>query len=305
MATPCFPWLRLRGLAQCTHAAQKMGEMIELLKPILQLVFGTSGFATCVLLALIGSDKLLRKEKSAYYTEVLQANFTSAAQSLFVVDQFYGPERPAAAFLRTTIWMTVLGLAGAVFQYVLWVDGFWASLRSDTFAWQVFRRQILTTGLPIVLIVNLASGMVYATLRQVSGGRAGGLHFLLFDTVTRFVIFAVMMLVTYAGSAALFGSFGGDTRVAMEAVLPTLAGALRFENLTAAYLLAAFLGGVPIFASAALYLAEKWPGFGASLRTLLDHLPLSDKPVLMTGITFSALVYLAFQLGSYVLSPWV
>lgn len=276
--------------------------MEDFLKYLLQILFGTSGFATTVFVALLGADSMLSKEKSEYYSNLLKANFTTARQSLYIVDIFYGPNRPAKAFLLTSLYVTIVGLAGAILQYVLWVEGFWQQLTSDDLPRQVFFRQIWTTGVPIVLLTNITAGMVFAAVRGIGDGRATGLQYLLFDLLVRFAVFTALMAVTYIGSAAIFGSFGGNMEVALHAVWPTLIGAFEFENLTSAYLLATILGGVPIFASAAVDLSERSPIFRGILRSIFGHLPVSKKPILMVGVVFAAMAYLVFQFGALVVS---
>lgn len=185
---------------------------------------------------------------------------------------------------------------------MVWVEGFGKQLAEDNFARWVFVRQVVTTGFPIVLATNLVAGMVYAAVRNAGVKRATGLQYFLFDVIVRFIAFTTAMAATYYASAVLFESFGGNTERALSAVWPTLAGAFRFENLTSAFILAALLGGVPIFASAVVDLSERSSLIQRTLQTVFSHLPLSDKPVLATTVTFSVLAYLVFQFGAYVIT---
>lgn len=272
-------------------------DITEALKVVFQYAFGMSGYGLTFLLALIGVDSLMREEKADYYSEILKLNFSSHRQSLAVMDVFISASLPAAAFLKNMAVLTLVGLVGAVVQYVIWVDGFFLSLISDSYALRAFLGQILTTGLPMVFGANLLAGMVYMTVRQSAPDLAGGVIIFVLDIVTRLIVFCALMYGTYYLSASALGAFQGNVNNALNAVLPTLSAALRFENLTSAYLLATVLGSVPLFVAAILDLAGRVSAFGNVVRTIVDHLPIKGKPIRTVGITFAIATYLFFGIA--------
>ncbi|WP_298976872.1 hypothetical protein [uncultured Roseobacter sp.] len=221
---------------------------------------------------------------------------------MYIVDIFYGPGRPSKAFIHTVIYITAIGLIGAIFQYVVWVEGFGKQLREDDFARLAFARQVLTTGVPMVPFTNLVAGMVYAVVRNTGGGRVTGLQYFMLDLIVRFVVFAASMAGANYVAAVAFGFFDGDVERALGADWPTLAIAFCFGNLTSAFILAALLGDVPIFTSAAVDLSERFSVIRHILRNMFSHLPLSDKPVLITSVAFAILAYLVFQFGAYTIA---
>ncbi|MEP3259963.1 MAG: hypothetical protein ABJN26_22590 [Stappiaceae bacterium] len=272
-------------------------DIAEALKIVFQYAFGLSGYGLTFFLALIGADSLLNKEKAEYYAEVLKLNFSEHRQSLAVVDVFVNATLPAITFLKNILVLTLVGVGGAVFQYVIWVEGFSYSLATDLYALRAFIAQVLTTGIPMVFGANFLAAMVYITCRQRAPEMASGLPLFMFDLAARILAFCSLMFVTYYFSASVLGAFQGNTDTALKAVLPTLYTALQFENLTSTYLLATVLGSVPLFVAAVLDLAGRMPALGNFLRTLIDHLPLDGKPIRTVGIVLAVATYLFFGLA--------
>lgn len=73
------------------------------------------------------------------------------------------------------------------------------------------------------------------------------------------VLFFVAHAAIYAGSARIFGSFGGDAMQALGVVAPTIAGSASFGNLSGVYLYATAISAYPLFIAAMRQLADTQP----------------------------------------------
>lgn len=263
---------------------------MDILKILTQFLFGSTGLMATFLFCLAGADAIFRKESAEHASQILKLNFTTSSSTLRVVDHYFSADLPALRFLRNVIGLTLIGLAGAVLQYVIYVDGFWTSLRTDSYARAAFLRQVATTGLPMVLAANLVAATVYVWLRRGFGARATGLPVMVFDFFMRLGAFVAVMFVTYRLSAQWLGSFQGNVDTAMSAVGPTLQSALQFENLTSAYLLAVMLGAVPIFVAGSLDLMSRFPKLAAPVMWVAGHVEFRAKPIRTIGVVLALFI---------------
>ena len=175
-------------------------------------------------------------------------------------------------------------------QYVIYVDGFAVSLWADSYARTAFLRQVFTTGLPMVLVANLLAATFYVWIRQARAGRAMGLPVMVVDFFVRLGAFVAVMFATYYASARWLGSFQGNVDTALHAVGPTLQAALRFENLTSAYVLAVMLGAIPFFIAGSLDLMLRVPAIAAPVSFIARHVEFRAKPIRTIGVVLALFI---------------
>lgn len=263
---------------------------MDILKILIQFLFGSSGLVATFLVCLAGADAVFRKESAEKASQILALNFATSQSTLSIVDHYFSADMPAFRFLRNVLALTLIGLIGAVLQYVIYVEGFWASLTSDGYARGAFLRQVATTGLPMVLAANLIAAVVYVWLRRGFGARASGLPVMVFDFAVRMGAFVAVMYVTYRISAQWWGAFRGSVDTAMNVVGPTLQAALRFENLTSAYLLAVMLGAIPMFVAGSLDVMSRFPRLATPVAWIARHVEFRAKPIRTIGVVLAVFI---------------
>ncbi|MCC5985627.1 MAG: hypothetical protein JJU42_14815 [Rhodobacteraceae bacterium] len=154
--------------------------------------------------------------------------------------------------------LRVLALSGAALLpvlalYVGQVPGMAAHVLSGGAASARFLRQVLTNGVPVVFVLT------WATALMLAGPRARGRSLrtvLALDAALRLALFAGGHAAVFAGSALVFGSFGGDPAQALRVLGPTLGAAAGFGNLAGVYLYAALLAALPLQVAV---LRRRWP----------------------------------------------
>jgi hypothetical protein len=147
---------------------------------------------------------------------------------------------PAHSFIWRVLIFSGLSLLPFLALFVSLTPGFAAMLTGNADAFSRFARQVITNGLLVVFAVNYV-GFFTAGLR-LAEGKATGIPALLRDALLRACIFVALHVLVYIGSARLFGSFGGDSRTALEVVGPTLLRSAIFENISGSYLYALLPG---------------------------------------------------------------
>jgi len=184
---------------------------------------------------------------------------------LRVLDRHFAPDLPATRFGWNVLLVSLAGLLPAVAVYVALSPGLAGHLRAGVGAGAPFLRQLLTNGLPVVFVVNVASFLLYARFRarRIAAGRLVAL-----DLLARVGLFFALHAVVFAFSALAFGSFGGDPVQALRVVAPTLVQAAAFGNLAGAYLYATLLSALPLHVAALARLrgaAGPWAGVALAL----------------------------------------
>jgi hypothetical protein len=144
------------------------------------------------------------------------------------------------------VWsVSCASLLAVLLVYVAATPGFWTSLAAGGPGLHLLLRQVLTNGLPVVFLVNLAGFLVFGGVARSGAGLAG----LALDLPIRAGLFLGLHALIYAGSARIFGSFGGDPVQALGVVGPTLARSAAFGNLSGVYL---YASGISLVALVAL-----------------------------------------------------
>jgi len=170
-------------------------------------------------------------------------------------DRHFSVGLPAGRFLSNTVLLSLAALGPVLGLYVARTPGFAGHLAGTEGALAPFLRQILTNGLPVVVVVNWAALVLFARARAgiLRPGAA-----LALDFTARIGLFAALNGAVFVGSALVFGAFGGDPAQALGALGPTLARAAAFANLAGVYLYASLAGALPLhMALIAILLAER------------------------------------------------
>lgn len=176
-------------------------------------------------------------------------------------DRWFSVRLPVGRFARNTVLLSLGALLPVLAAYVTLTPGFWAHLEASGAARRYLLRQLLTNGLPVVMAVNWAGFVLYARLR---GGALRPATALGLDLAARIGLFAVLHGAIFAGSALVFGSFGGDPAQALVALGPTLAQAAGFGNLAGVYLYATLASALPLHVA----LIGRTLGWGGALLIL-------------------------------------
>lgn len=159
------------------------------------------------------------------------------------LDRHFSVALPFGRFARNIVLLSLAGLAPVLALYVALSPGLWGHLIATDAALGRFLRQIVTNGLPVVLILNAFSLILFAQLRA---SRLSPARTLAIDIAARIGAFIALHAVIYPASALLFGSFGGDPAQALRVVAPTLAQAAGFANLSGVYLYATLISAVAL-----------------------------------------------------------
>ena len=159
------------------------------------------------------------------------------------VDRHFAPGLGPARFWRNVAVLSLAGLLPALWLFVARTPGFAAHLAQGDGALGPFLRQVLTTGLPVVLAVNAVTMALYARLRA---GAMGPVAAVALDFAGRVGLFTVLQGALFAGSAVVFGAFGGDPAQGLAVLGPTLERAAVFGNLAGVYFYATALGALPL-----------------------------------------------------------
>jgi hypothetical protein len=167
---------------------------------------------------------------------------------------------------------SLIGLCLATGFYILTYPALRAGLMDDPTLLNAFTRQIIASGLLIVFVINTIGFANYrAFVTRGNDGRSTA-AVLGADLFTRGLLFFGMHVISYYLAAAYYGSFGGNTVLALQVVAPTLAGAAYMGNLSGVYLWATAISALPFFM---VVLAEGTRGrgrFDAMIRTALTRL---------------------------------
>lgn len=165
------------------------------------------------------------------------------APLLVWLDRHFSVALPFGRFARNIALLSLAGLVPTLALYIALSPGHWGHLMATDAALARFLRQIVTNGLPVVLILNAVCLILFAQLRarRLSPARA-----LAIDIPARIGAFIALHAVIYPASALMFGSFGGDPAQALRVVAPTLAQAAGFANLSGVYLYATLISALPL-----------------------------------------------------------
>lgn len=209
-------------------------------------------------------------------------------RSLATFDRSFSRDMPFTRFALNVLLFSCLGLMPFLILYISLRPGFWSSMIADPLARDLLLRQVLTNGLPVVYLINHVGFALYAGL---AGRNGGALRAFAIDLPARIMLFFIGHAAIYAGSARMFGSFGGDTMQALGVLAPTIAGSASFGNISGVYLYATAISAYPLFVAAMRRLAEREP-------RLFGPLASSRRSMWMLSALFAVFfVLLAFAIS--------
>lgn len=207
-------------------------------------------------------DDALLRGTAAKLDEEMKAGRPSAATVDAAVEALLsatlGPRlslgRKAWAVLRTTLVSTFAMLL----IYFMAIDEHVPALFGSLEAVKRLSLQFVLSGLATVYgslwVADAVAGMLIPRLSR-AGATATSL-FIAFDLAVKLAALHLVTAATYVAAASLFGSFGGEPRLALGAVRESVALALRMENLTAVYVYAVLISGFPLFLTLMLRLCQ-------------------------------------------------
>ena len=166
------------------------------------------------------------------------------------MERYFSTHMPGMVFLRNVLLFSLAGLLPVLALYVALSPGFVTALADGGPALKRFLRQVLTNGLPVVVIVNYVGFFLFALSHErYERGRDPGTYIVV-DFFTRLGIFVGLHALIYVVSADWYGSFGGSRATALRVVAPTLARSALFENISGVYLYATIVSAIPLYVSA-------------------------------------------------------
>lgn len=166
------------------------------------------------------------------------------------MERYFTTRMSGLRFLRNVLLFSLAGLLPVLAAYVLLSPGFATALAEGGPALARFSRQVVTNGLPVVVIVNYVGFFLFAMSHETPESRRDPAIYMIIDFGLRLALFLALHALIYVVSADWFGSFGGSRTKALLVVAPTLARSALFENISGVYLYATLISAVPLYVSA-------------------------------------------------------
>ena len=195
---------------------------------------------------------------------------------------------------------SLIGLCLATGFYILTYPALRAGLMDDPMLLNAFTRQIIASGLLIVFVINLIGFANYRAFAARGPDGRSTAAVLGADLFTRGFLFFGMHVISYYLAAEYYGSFGGNTLLALQVVAPTLAAAAWMGNLSGVYLWATAISALPFFM---VVLAQGTRGsgrFDAMIRTALSRLGRPPETQARPGwphLLLALIVFIAFAIA--------
>lgn len=174
---------------------------------------------------------------------MVQRRFSQATPDVGLQDTFrkhFSLNLPFGQFCWNLTLLSVLSLLPFLVFFVALTPDFAKILVANPTALSRFSRQVVTNGLPVVVIVNYI-GVVTAS-GVLQNAKRSALRYIFMDSLVRAGAFVMLHMLIYVFSADWFGSFGGDRWTALRVVGPTLERSFLFENISGVYLYALMPG---------------------------------------------------------------
>lgn len=198
---------------------------------------------------LCQKETVFRQEASVATIDV-SVNYFQARTEAGGLERFFSTRMSGMQFLRNVLLFSLAGLLPILVFYVVLSPGFATALADGGPALKRFLRQVLTNGLPVVVVINYIGFFLFALSHESSGGGRDPGTYIVVDFFSRIGIFVVLHATIYAVSADWYGAFGGSRTTALRVVAPTLARSALFENISGVYLYATLVSAIPLYASA-------------------------------------------------------
>ncbi len=197
---------------------------------------------------------------------------------------------------------SLIGLGLATGIYILTYPALRVGLMDDPMLLEAFTRQIIASGLLIVFVINVIGFANYRAFAARGLEGRGTAAVLGADLFTRGLLFFGMHVISYYLAAEYYGSFGGNTLLALQVVAPTLAAAAWMGNLSGVYLWATAMSALPFFM---VVLAQGTRGGGrldAVIRAALNRLGRAPEAQARPGWPHLLLALAVFVAFAFALS---
>lgn len=234
------------------------------------------------------ADRLLSPEGREVIWRSITANTIDVNASLLFFDRYLGIKNRSFIFIGRMALLSIMSLVTMLVGYSYLIPEFRIQFLYNSDARGLFIRGIITEGFFTVFMVNWGATALAVNLRKA---HVSPPLILVSDFVARLVLFTAIIAVVYFYSAVFFGSFVGSTQAALGAVLPTVADAVRFENITGAYLYASATSGFPLFIAGVLDLMQRSPVFKKVVTAFFFFLPFHKHPI--RSVSFVIAVFAA------------
>ncbi|SHF67056.1 hypothetical protein SAMN05444273_10970 [Litoreibacter ascidiaceicola] len=162
-----------------------------------------------------------------------------------MLNRYFDTDLPFLRFCWNVLVFSAVSLFPVLLFYVVLSPGLGAMLITNEAAFVRFARQVLTNGVTVVFAVDYAGFFALALFQRQRGSKRP--HYLFLDVLARALLFVLLHVLIYVLSADLFASFGGDPRVALQVVGPTLERAFLFENMSGVYLYSTLPGAFIVY----------------------------------------------------------
>ena len=201
---------------------------------------------------------------------------------------------PGILFLRNVLSFSLAGLIPVLALYIFLSPGFASALAGGGANLSRFLRQVITNGVPVVVVVNYVGFFLFALSNTQPGSNRDPAVFIAIDIVARIGVFVALHALIYVLSADWFGSFGGSRATALSVVAPTLARSALFENISGVYLYATLISALPLYASS----IRRSP----TLRPIAEVFPYSAGHAAMAIAIFGLLAVILTALAAAMMS---
>lgn len=286
--------------------------MQALLESLPSLIGGGFAFIAIVSLYLWAADDMLSKAARERLGAALAGDRVADRPVLLadigaLLDRTLPWRTAPGTYLLNVLLLSFLAMLAVGILYFARTGGFWLQFEAGDAGRRNFLAQLLFDGLLKVYLVNLVGLLPHRAYvaRLAQGSAASAVGLLVMDVALREALLLALSALVWAGFVLLFGSFGGDLRLAWGALLPTYAAAGRFQNLTGIYVYAVAATSLPLCVAVLVRLLTASPRGARALRTILFVLPWQDKPVRALSLLAAVLMMLFGLLGSALLTPFL
>jgi len=250
-----------------------MGQsFLTLVSDLLARVVGSVTIVSIIGFFFWNADNLISKSGKELLEKLLTQSINDPERSdlrralLNFLNKYFSPNLGEYKFITNVALLTITSMIIMLVFYIGSMGGFFMDFYKNNAilyknnsmqlfieyfngAIPPFLRQFLLDGFIVTFIVNY----IYFSLYSIFIERADLHAFkwnvatIFLDVTLKIVLFIFLTTIVYIGFAYYFGSFQGNVLTAAKAAIPTIANALRFENLTAVYLYSVAISSLPVF----------------------------------------------------------
>jgi len=282
----------------------------DILQKIFTLFAGSTTIVGVVVFVFWKADDLISKRGTELLDKMINQSINDPERSelrgvlMVFLRRYFSSHLPALTFIANVALLTISSMIILLIVYLSKTGGFFTQLSSDPNALQLFLRQFFFNGFIVTYMVNHIAFSIYSYLIDRVDLNLPKLSapIIVLDVFGKIVIFILATMASYIVFAALFGSFEGDYIVAVQRTLPTIAQALRFENLSAVYLYSVAISSLPIFVISLINLLVASRSLASFVRMLFFWLPFDGRPMRSFAAVLGIFGVVFYQLSNAVVS---